>query len=152
MGALDGISVLDLSDPKGHFAGKLLAGLGADVIKIEPPGGDVGRSYGPFLDDQPGLERSLYWWHYHTSKRSVVVDLDDEEGRDRFRALVATAQAQSPSASESSPQTFADTSRSSAPAARAVASALGKCRGRTMYRRVRPMVFMARATAPTLPG
>ena len=48
-----------------------------------------GRS--AFFDDQPGAGRSLYWWHYHTSKRGVVVDLDDAAGRDRFRALAATA-------------------------------------------------------------
>ena len=57
MGALDDIRVLDCSDPKGHFAGKLLAGLGADVIKIEPPDGDLGRSYGP-VPRRPARTRS----------------------------------------------------------------------------------------------
>ena len=64
---------------------------GADVILVEPPGGDPARGYPPFVDDEPGEDRSLYWWHYHTSKRGVVIDLDEEAGRDRLRALIATA-------------------------------------------------------------
>ena len=65
--------------------------MGADVILVEPPGGDPARGYPPFVEDEPGEDRSLYWWHYHTSKRGVVIDLDNEAGRERFRALVATA-------------------------------------------------------------
>lgn len=91
MGALDGVNVLDCSDPKGHFAGKLLAGLGADVIKIEPTDGDVGRTYGPFLDDQPGPERSLYWWNYGAGKRSLALDLHSSDGIELFLRLAAEA-------------------------------------------------------------
>ncbi len=94
MGALDRCTVVELAADGSAFAGKLLADLGADVIVVEPPGGSPQRAYGPFLDDQPGPERSLHWWHYHTSKRSVVLDLEDVSpggGRDTSRRLVAGA-------------------------------------------------------------
>jgi crotonobetainyl-CoA:carnitine CoA-transferase CaiB-like acyl-CoA transferase len=66
-GALAGLRVLELSHERVAFAGKLLADMGADVIAVEPPGGHPMRGWEPFLDDQPGPERSLYWWHYNTS-------------------------------------------------------------------------------------
>ena len=91
MGALDGIKIIELSSDGTAFAGKLLADMGADVIVVEPPGGSAQRRYGPFLDDVVGPERSLHWWHYNTSKRSVVLDLNDEIGQDQFRSLVAEA-------------------------------------------------------------
>ena len=91
MTALTGLRVVELAREPIAWAGKLLGDMGADVILVEPPGGDPSRNYPPFLDDRPGEDRSLYWWHYHTSKRGVVVDLDDEAGRERFRALIATA-------------------------------------------------------------
>ena len=91
VGALAGIRVVELAGEPIAWAGKLLADMGADVILVEPPGGDPSRNYPPYLDDQPGADRSLYWWHYHTGKRGVVVDLDDAAGRDRFRALAASA-------------------------------------------------------------
>jgi crotonobetainyl-CoA:carnitine CoA-transferase CaiB-like acyl-CoA transferase len=73
-GPLDGVVVVELSHEHVAFAGKLLADLGATVTVVEPPGGSAQRSFGPFLDDEPGPERSLWWWHYNTSKRSVVAD------------------------------------------------------------------------------
>ena len=91
MTALAGIRVIELSREPIAFVGKLCGDMGADVILVEPPGGDPCRNYPPFLDDTPGEDRSLYWWHYNSSKRSVVIDLDDEDGHERFRALVATA-------------------------------------------------------------
>ena len=91
MTVLAGLRVIELAREPIALAGKLLADMGADVILVEPPGGDPSRRYPPFLDDQPGEDRSLYWWHYHTSKRGVVVDLDDASGQDRFRSLVASA-------------------------------------------------------------
>ena len=91
VGALAGVRVVELAREPIAWAGKLLADMGADVILVEPPGGDPSRNYPPFLDDEPGPDRSLYWWHYHTSKRGVVADLDGEAGRERFRALMATA-------------------------------------------------------------
>ena len=91
MSALDGLRVIELAAEPIALAGKLLADMGADVILIEPPGGDPCRNYAPFLDDEPGEERSLYWWHYHTSKRGVVLDLDEPGDAARFRRLAATA-------------------------------------------------------------
>ena len=91
MSALQGLRVIELSHAHGAFAGKLLGDMGADVILIEPPGGDAMRGHGPFQDDIPGPERSLTWWHYHTSKRGIVLDLDSEAGRAYFRKLIATA-------------------------------------------------------------
>jgi len=90
-GPLAGIRVVELASELGAYAGKLLADMGADVIVVEPPGGHPTRAYGPFVDDRPGPERSLWWWAYNTSKRGVVADLDTPEGRDRFRRLVASA-------------------------------------------------------------
>jgi crotonobetainyl-CoA:carnitine CoA-transferase CaiB-like acyl-CoA transferase len=91
MSALSGIRVLELSNERVALAGKLLADMGADVILVEPPGGDPARNYPPFHGDVPDPERSLWWWHYHTSKRGVVLDLDSEPDRARFRALAAGA-------------------------------------------------------------
>ena len=64
---------------------------GADLIKIEPPGGQNTRRVGPFLDDLPHPERSLSFWHYNTSKRGITLNLETEDGRDLFRRLAATA-------------------------------------------------------------
>ena len=90
-GPLSGLRVLELVDEKGEFCGKLMADLGADVIKIEPPGGGPSRANGPFLDDIPHRERSLSFWHYNTSKRGITLDLETEDGRGLFRRLAATA-------------------------------------------------------------
>ena len=86
MGPLQGVRVLELSDERVAWAGKLLADLGAEVVVIEPPGGARQRFLGPFLEDEPGLERSLAWWHNNTGKHSVVADL--EADRDRVVDLV----------------------------------------------------------------
>ena len=85
IGPLDGVRVLELADEKGQFCGKLMGDLGADVIKIEPPGGDDARSMGPFLDDVPNRDRSLYFWHYNTSKRGVTLNLETADGRELFQ-------------------------------------------------------------------
>jgi crotonobetainyl-CoA:carnitine CoA-transferase CaiB-like acyl-CoA transferase len=90
-GALADLRVVELSNERSVFAGKLFADMGADVILVEPPGGDPMRGYPPFLEDEPGRERSLYFWHYNTSKRGVVLDLETDEGREALRELVATA-------------------------------------------------------------
>ena len=68
-----------------------MADLGADVIKIEPPGGQHTRSVGPFFDDIPHRERSLSFWHYNTSKRGITLNLDTPDGREIFRRLVPQA-------------------------------------------------------------
>jgi crotonobetainyl-CoA:carnitine CoA-transferase CaiB-like acyl-CoA transferase len=83
--------VLDLADEKGLLCGKILGDLGADVIKIERPGGDPSRRFGPFYHDQPHPERSLFWLALNTSKRGVTLNLETEDGRDIFKTLVKTA-------------------------------------------------------------
>ena len=90
-GPLTGLRVLELSDEKGQWCGKLMADLGADVIKIEPPGGQNTRRVGPFLDDVAHPERSLYFWHYNTSKRGVTLNLETADGRELFKRLASTA-------------------------------------------------------------
>src|SRR4029077_13188012 len=74
-GMLAGLRVIEIADERAEYAGLLLAGLGAEVIKIEPSEGNATRRIGPFLDDQPGLERSLFFWNYNRNKTSVVLDL-----------------------------------------------------------------------------
>jgi crotonobetainyl-CoA:carnitine CoA-transferase CaiB-like acyl-CoA transferase len=88
---LQGIRVLELGSEIGAWCGKLLADMGATVTKIEPPEGDPTRTYEPFQDDQPGIDRSLYFWHYNTSKRSVTLDLSSDRGRDLFKKMVESA-------------------------------------------------------------
>ena len=83
--------VLDLTTERGHFAGRLLADLGADVIKVEPPQGDPARRRGPFVDDIPGPDRSLRWLAWNSNKRSITIDLSDSDGQDQFRQLAQSA-------------------------------------------------------------
>jgi crotonobetainyl-CoA:carnitine CoA-transferase CaiB-like acyl-CoA transferase len=100
--ALEGIRVLDLSTPLAEITGRMLADLGAEVIKVEPPGGCEARFTPPFATppsaDAPrpehgagDPERSLFWRAYGLGKRSVVLDLDDPTDHARFLALVDTA-------------------------------------------------------------
>ena len=84
---LSGYRVVDLAGPMGVYCGKLMADMGADVIKVEPPGGDPMREIGPFIDGQPGPGRSLYWLHFNTNKRSVTLDMRTPEGAAAFRKL-----------------------------------------------------------------
>ena len=90
--ALDGITVLDLT---AHIAGpystKLLADLGARVIKVERPGGDPIRGFGPWLDDEPGIERSGSYQFLNTNKESIVLDLKSEGGREVLERLLTVA-------------------------------------------------------------
>jgi benzylsuccinate CoA-transferase BbsE subunit len=89
--ALGDIRVLDLADEKGLYCGKLLADLGADVIKIEKPGGDPARNRGPFYQDEPDPQKSLYWFQFNTSKRSITLNLETADGREIFKKLVEKA-------------------------------------------------------------
>ena len=88
--ALSDLRVLDLTDIKGALCAKLFGDMGADVIKIEPPGGDAMRSIGPFVDNQPHRDRSLLYWFYNTSKRGVTLDLQKPVGQELFKQLVTT--------------------------------------------------------------
>src|SRR3984957_10366434 len=71
---LGGIRVLDLSGPVGSYGGRLLADIGADVVKVELPDGDELRRQGPFAGRRSDPERSLTFAYYHANKRGVVVD------------------------------------------------------------------------------
>ena len=83
--------VLDLTDEQGYVCAKILGGLGAEVIKIEPPGGDKGRRLGPFIQDQPDPNRSLFWMALNVNKKSITLDLKTDEGQKIFRRLVESA-------------------------------------------------------------
>src|SRR2546423_15053444 len=79
------------SPTSAQYTGLLLAGLGAEVVKIEPPEGNATRRIGPFLEDQPGLERSLFFWNYNRNKKSVVLDLREPPAREHMLRLLAGA-------------------------------------------------------------
>ena len=88
IGPLTGTLVIDASDSKGEMCGRLLADLGACVIKIEPPNGVNSRHMKP-ADDNTG--ESLYWAHVGAGKQSVVADLETDQGQSDLRDLIANA-------------------------------------------------------------
>lgn len=91
---LSHLRVLDLSDGvAGAHCTALLAGLGADVIKVEPPQGDPLRRYGPFPADQPHPERGALFLYENTGKRSVTLDLRNEAGASLLLDLARRADA-----------------------------------------------------------
>ena len=90
-GPLSGYRVLDLSGPLGLHCTKLLADMGADVIKIEPPSGDESRRMPPFKDDIPHPEKSLYFLHFNTNKRGITLDIEKPDGRGVFFELAGKA-------------------------------------------------------------
>src|ERR1700720_153875 len=90
-GMLAGLRVIEIADERAEYVGLLLAGLGAEVIKIEVPEGNATRRIGPFLDDEPGLERSLFFWNYNRNKKSVVLDLQQAAGREHLLRLLRGA-------------------------------------------------------------
>jgi len=89
--ALGEYRVLDLTDEKGLLCGKILGDLGAEVIKIEKPGGDSARVNGPFYGDEIDREKSLFWFAYNVNKRSITLKIDTTEGKEIFERLVQTA-------------------------------------------------------------
>ena len=90
-GLLSPYRVLDLTDERGFLCGKLLGDLGADVLKIEKPGGDPARSMGPFYNNMPDPEKSLYWWAFNANKRGITLDIETADGREIFTRLVKSA-------------------------------------------------------------
>ena len=91
MELLSSFRVLDLSDEKGSLAGRILADLGADVLKLEPPGGDPCRRRGPFPKDEPDPEKSLSWLACNLNKRGLTLNLASGRGREILARLVKTA-------------------------------------------------------------
>jgi crotonobetainyl-CoA:carnitine CoA-transferase CaiB-like acyl-CoA transferase len=88
---LNDYRVLDLTDEKGFVCGKILGDLGADVIKVERPGGDPARRIGPFFHNTVDPEKSLTWCAYNSSKRGITLNLHDREGQKIFKKLSNTA-------------------------------------------------------------
>ena len=88
--ALSGVRVLDLTEGGCMIGGKMFADCGADVIKIEPPGGSPSR-IGPYYKNSIDPQKSLYWFAFNTSKRGITLDLYKPEGRELFKKLVKSA-------------------------------------------------------------
>ena len=82
--------VLDLTGPVGWMCGRVLADLGADVIKVEPLGGDVERRHAPTTGTSDGPQ-SVFWLFCNANKRSIALDLKDDADRQRFHDLALTA-------------------------------------------------------------
>jgi len=92
MGALDGLKVLELSEfISGPYCGKILADLGAELIKIEKPDGDAARRWGPFPGDIPHLEKSGLFLFLNTNKLGITLNIESESGREIFRQLIKGA-------------------------------------------------------------
>src|SRR5438270_3355537 len=85
------LRVLDLADDTGALCGRILADLGADVVKVEPPGGEPGRRVPPFAGDRPDPDRSLSWLAANAGKRGITCNLAAATGRDLFVRLVERA-------------------------------------------------------------
>ncbi len=85
---LEGCRVLDFSNELGFLCGKILGDMGADVIKVEKPGGDEARNLGSFYKDEPDPEKNLYWFSYNHNKRGITLDITQETGQDIVRKLI----------------------------------------------------------------
>jgi len=88
---LDRYRVLDLTDDRGAFCGKIMAELGADVVKVERPGGDPSRNVGPFYKDIPDPEKSLSWFAFNQNKRGITLNIETKDGQEIFKKLAQKA-------------------------------------------------------------
>jgi len=84
-----GVRVVDLTGLAGAYGTRVLAALGAEVIKVEPPGGDPMRTYAPHAPGVDGPESGLWWAFLSAGKKSVVIDRSSAEGEARLAALLA---------------------------------------------------------------
>lgn len=89
--ALAGLKVLDLSDAQASFCARLLADTGAEVLKVEPPGGDPARRLGPFKDNTPDPEGSFSFRYRNLNKLGITLDLDNKTGRESLSTLARYA-------------------------------------------------------------
>jgi crotonobetainyl-CoA:carnitine CoA-transferase CaiB-like acyl-CoA transferase len=87
-GFLHGLRILDLTDEKASFCTKLLADMGAYVIKVEKPGGDASRKIGPFFKDTSRSKNSIPFFYNNTNKLSITLNLQHNEGQSIFSKLV----------------------------------------------------------------
>lgn len=85
--ALEHVRVLELAGCEGEYCGKLLADLGAEVIKVEPADGSPCRREPPLIDDRPGPDRSLHFLYFNANKRSLTIDSETASGREQIRRL-----------------------------------------------------------------
>ena len=83
--------VLDLTNRNGYLCGRILADLGADVVKVERPEGDPDRRIGPFYQQTYNRERSLFWFAYNANKRGITLNLDSRDGRQILKTLAVKA-------------------------------------------------------------
>ena len=88
---LEGMRVIDLTDHRGDIGPWILGELGADVVKVEPPGGGSTRGADPIRKDDASDLRSLHFSFYSSNKRSIVLDLENSEDRETFLKLLETA-------------------------------------------------------------
>ena len=88
---LNSYRVLDLTGPLGYLCGKILGDLGADVLKVEPPGGDPARLSPPLAQGDHGSPQSVYWLANNANKRGITLDLAKERGRELFLRLAKKA-------------------------------------------------------------
>ena len=88
-GPLQNYRIIDFTDRHGVLGTRILAGLGAEVIRIEPPGGDPMRQYGPLSGDG----NSFFWLQMNAAKKSVVLDLKSESGRTLLWSLLKSSDA-----------------------------------------------------------
>lgn len=89
--ALEGVRVVEISHLAGAVAGRTLASLGAEVVKLEPEGGEPARRAAPLVPLPGGGEESASWLAFNAGKKSVTVDLDSPAGHSDFRSLAAWA-------------------------------------------------------------
>ena len=92
-GLLSPYRVLDLTGESGIVCGRILGDFGADVIKVERPGGDPCRNIGPFYHNIPDPEKSLFWFAYNANKRGITLNIECAGGKDIFKKLVKSADA-----------------------------------------------------------
>src|SRR5699024_928550 len=88
---LQGIKIIEIGDELTQYTGKLLASLGAEVIKIEPIDGSQSRYVRPFYKDEFDINKSLYFWHYNTDKKSIQLDITLEENKEKIYSLISNA-------------------------------------------------------------
>src|SRR3954454_21908308 len=91
VGFLSGYRALDLTGLSGQLCGRMLADLGMEVIKIEPPAGDPVRRLAPFVESGNGRKLSTVFAHLNAGKASKILDLETEPGRTALRKLIETA-------------------------------------------------------------
>ena len=90
-GPLEHLRVIDCTDIRGALAARILGDLGADVVKVEAPGGDVGRMRGPFAGDAADPGRALAFLYRNANKRGCVLDHARASDVDAFHGLCAAA-------------------------------------------------------------